>query len=66
MINYVKWAWVVGGVVAASILDLAYMFWSRSNSGHNFSRAGWNASTLGRGHYNIMGMAKHISNRGKY
>ncbi len=58
MINYVKWGWVLGGVIAASVLDLVYMFWTRSAPGHSFHRAGWQASALGRGHYDVMKLGK--------
>jgi hypothetical protein len=56
--NYVKWGWVVGGIIIASIIDLVYMFWSRSSPGHNFHRAGWQAGTLGKGRYDIMKLGK--------
>jgi hypothetical protein len=56
--NYSKVVWVSGAVVVASILDLVYMFWSRSNPGHNFHKAGWHASSLGKGRYDVMKIGK--------
>lgn len=53
-----KFCWVLGGVIAASMLDLGYMFWSRSNAGSSFNKAAWNAGTLGKGSYNIMKLGK--------
>lgn len=50
----VKLLWITGGVVIASIIDLVYMFWSRSNTGNNFHRAAWKASGLGKGRYNLL------------
>jgi len=56
--NWIKILWVAGGIVLACLLDLVYMFWSRSNPGHNFHRAGWQASGLGKGHYDVMKIHK--------
>lgn len=61
-----KYFWIGGGIVLASMLDLAYMFWSRSQSGGNFNKAIWNSTGIGKGKFNIMGAAKHFSNKGKY
>jgi len=58
MINYTKWLWVGAGVVVASIIDLVYTFWSRSSPGHNFHRAGWQASGLGKGRYDLMKLGR--------
>lgn len=63
--NYTRIVLVCGGVVIACIVDLVYLFWSRSQSGAQFSRAIWNAHALGKGNYNIMGAAKHLSYKGK-
>jgi hypothetical protein len=63
--NYVRGLWIVGGVVVASVLDLCYMFWSRSNAGGRFNKAIWNSSGLGRGNFNVMRAAKHMSYKGK-
>jgi hypothetical protein len=56
--------WIGAGVVLASVLDLVYMFWSRSQAGGRFNKAIWNSSGLGRGRFNIMGAARHMGNRG--
>jgi hypothetical protein len=63
--NWTKIALVVGGVVVASVVDLVYMFWSRSPGGARFGRSIWNSSMLGKGHYNVMGVAKHLSYKDK-
>lgn len=49
---------VVGGVIAATVIDLTHMIWSRSNSGQGFNKASWNAGALGHGKYNIMKLVK--------
>ncbi len=56
--------WIGAGVVLASILDLVWMFWSRSGTGGNFNKSIWHSTGLGRGRFNIMGAARHMSNRG--
>lgn len=63
--NKAKILWVVGVAVVASVIDLVYMFWTRSNTGHNYSRAAWKASGFGSGHYNLMKMGKNIG-KGAY
>lgn len=55
--------WITGGVIVASILDLAYMFWSRSATGTRFGKAAWNAGGLGRGRFNVMNVAKNLSHK---
>lgn len=60
----VKMLWITGGVVAASVLDLVYMFWSRSQPSGKLNRAIWNSSNLGRGHFNVMRTVKHLSHKG--
>jgi hypothetical protein len=64
-LNYARLVWVVGGVVLASILDLVYLFWSRSAAGGRFNQSVWNAAAMGKGHYDIMNVAKHLSYKGK-
>ena len=58
--NKTKFFWVAGVAVVASIVDLVYMFWSRSNMGHKFGQASWGAGNLGSGHYNLMGIGKTL------
>lgn len=58
--NYTKVLWVAGVAVVASVIDLVYMFWMRSNTGGNFNKAGWNAGQFGSGSYNLMKMGKHV------
>lgn len=59
-----RFLWILGGVMVASVLDLAYMFWSRSQTGMRFNKSVWNASSLGRGRFNVMGAAKMLSHKG--
>lgn len=56
--NYLKYAWIGGAVVLASILDLGYMFWSRSNPGQNFRKAGWHSGMMGKGRFDLMKMGR--------
>lgn len=63
--NYNKIGWTIGGVIVASVLDLVYMFWSRSPSGSKFNKAVWNSSGMGRGNFSIMDAAKYISKKVK-
>lgn len=49
-----KIIWVAGGIVLASIIDLAYMFWTRSDTGSALHKASWKSSGLGRGQYNVL------------
>jgi hypothetical protein len=60
-----KVLWITGGVIAASVLDLVYTFWSRSQPGGILNRAIWNSSNLGRGRFNVMNIAKHVAYKGK-
>jgi hypothetical protein len=64
--NIARLAWIGGGVIIASILDLGYMFWSRSAAGGKFNKAIWNSSGLGRGNFNVMRVAKHMSTKGRH
>lgn len=64
--NYTKFLWIAGGAVVACIADLLFMFWSRSATGGRFNKAVWNSAGLGRGRFNIMGAAKHLSQPNKY
>lgn len=64
--NITKFLWIGGAAVVACIADLLFMFWSRSQTGGKFNKAIWNSSGLGRGNFNIMGAAKHMSQKGKY
>lgn len=64
--NISKLLWVSGGVVIACLVDLVYMFWSRSSTGHAFHRAGWNSTGFGKGKFSVMGAANHMYGKGKY
>lgn len=64
--NWTKFLWIGGVAVVASIIDLGFLFWQRSNTGHNFSRAGWQAGQLGAGHYNLMKMGKSFHSKGNF
>jgi len=64
--NWTKIVWIGAGVIVSSVLDLGYMFWSRSSAGGKFNKAIWNSSGLGRGNYNLMRVAKHMSTKGRH
>lgn len=46
--------WIVGGVALATVLDLAYMFWSRSQAGSTYGKSIWHGARFGSGKYSVM------------
>lgn len=64
--NWTKVLWVTGVAVIASVIDLIYMFWSRSGAGGTYAKAGWKAAGFGSGSYNLVKMGKPFYNKGGY
>jgi len=62
--NWTKLVWVGGIAVVSSIVDLGYLFWSRSQSGQNFGKAAWKSAGFGKGHYSLTSFIPKVPYKG--
>ena len=56
----------LGGVVAATIVDLIYMIWTREGKATALTTAGWHSSSLGKGNVKYDVINKFKNYKGKY
>lgn len=51
----------MGGVVAATLVDLIYMFWSRTGQSTPLTKASWNSSSMGKGKFDVIKTFKNYN-----